>query len=64
MLSLSFFFPKLQVFLWHKVSAFFVLLNLDFSCDLSDRTNENMFGSYANQAIITLVKINFVKYHL
>ena len=29
--------------------CFFVLLNLDFSCDLSERTNENIFGS--NQAI-------------
>ena len=25
--------------------CFFVLLNLDFSCDLSERTNENIFGS-------------------
>ena len=24
---------------------FFVLLNSDFSCDLSERTNENIFGS-------------------
>ena len=27
---------KLQVHLWYEVRAFFVLLNLDFSCDLSD----------------------------
>ena len=29
--------------------CFYVLLDLDFSCDLSDRTNENIFGS--NRAI-------------
>ena len=35
--------------------CFFVLLNLDFSCDLSERTNENIFGS--NQAIRKISKV-------
>ena len=35
--------------------CFFVLLNLDLSCDLLERTNENIFGS--NQAIRIFFKV-------